>query len=116
MKSPIFHVIAAALEAGAISVAAAQTPAPAPAMSFVQEPVASAARTDDQLVNSIVETLNSDASLKDSKITVQMESETGNVILTGSAMTKAQRQKAAELTAAQAGEGKVVNAIQTAQV
>jgi osmotically-inducible protein OsmY len=116
MKSPIFHVIAAALAAGAVSVAVAQTPAPAPAMSFVQEPVATPAKPDDQLVNSIVETLNSDASLKNSKITVQMEPETGNVILTGSAMTKAQRQKAAELATAQAGEGKVINAIQTAQV
>jgi len=53
--------------------------------------------------------MNADTSLKDSKITVAAED--GNVTLTGATQTKEQRDKAGEIALAQAGDGKVVNAV-----
>ena len=86
---------------------------PVPGMVFVQEPVASASKDDDN-AKAIVEALNGDASMKDSKITVQPTSE-GTITLTGSTMTKAQAKRAAEVATAQVGEGKVVNAIRDSE-
>src|SRR5207245_5884887 len=103
----------AVLAAGALA-AIAQTNQ----LTFVPEPIASAAKLDGpdaELVKSIVSSLNSEPSLKDSKITVQTEQDTANVILTGVTMTRAQAKRAAEIVAAQAGEGKVVNAIRDSE-
>jgi hypothetical protein len=114
MKPFIPHAIAAALALGA-SVAVAQTN-PMPQLRFVEEPTASAAKLDGpdaEFVKSLVESLNAEPSLKNTKITVQTEQDTGNVILTGATMTAEQAKKAAEIVTAQAGEGKVVNAIQS---
>ena len=114
MKPFIPHAIAAALALGA-SAAVAQTN-PMPQLRFVEEPTASAAKLDGpdaEFVKSLVESLNAEPSLKNTKITVQTEQDTGNVILTGATMTAEQAKKAAEIVTAQAGEGKVVNAIQS---
>ena len=96
--------------------AAGANPHAVPQLPFVQEPTASAAKLDGpdaELVKSMVDSLNAEPSLKNTKITVQTEQDTGNVILTGAAMTPEQVKKAGEIVAAQAGEGKVVNAIQS---
>ncbi len=111
------HAIAAALAFGA-SIAIAQPTAPVtqPQIDFVSEPTASAAKLDGpdaEFVKSIVESLNAEPSLKNTKITVQTEQDTGNVILTGATMTPDQAKKAGEIVTAQAGAGKVVNAIQS---
>ena len=121
MKFLIPHAIAGMLAAGAVSFAMAQTDPgsnAATAVSFVSEPIASASRADgpdaDRL-NAIVQALNADESLKNSKITV-VPDENGGVTLTGATMTEGQAKHAAEIAAAQAGDGKVVNAIQPDRV
>jgi len=94
--------------------AAGANPHDVPQLTFVQEPTASAAKLDGpdaELVKSIVDSLNAEPSLKNTKITVQTEQDTGNVILTGATMTPEQVKKAGEIVTAQAGAGKVVNAI-----
>ena len=58
-------------------------------------------------LNAIVEALNAEPSLKDSKITVQPDGD--NVLLTGVAQTREQVQRASEI--ASAGGAKVVNVI-----
>jgi hypothetical protein len=84
-----------------------------PAHDFAKEPVASSAVSrpgpDAQLANGIVQALNDDPSLKESKITVQAED--GKVWLTGATMTRAQKERAGRIVTAQAGEGNVVNTI-----
>ncbi|HUJ00108.1 MAG TPA: BON domain-containing protein [Usitatibacter sp.] len=117
MKSRIPACAAALLAAGAVSLAAAQTaqpspPASSPSLDFVQEPIATATQAqgkDAQLGAAIVQALDADPSLKDSKITVQPEN--GKVTLTGATLTRAQKQRAGEIAIAQAGQGKVINAI-----
>ena len=122
MKSHIAYAIAAAFAAGAVTFTAAQTAQTAPPATLnlqvpdlVSEPVASAAKLDGpgaEFVKSIVDSLNAEPSLKNSKITVQAEDDTGNIVLTGATMTPDQVKKATEIASAQAGEGKVVNAMQ----
>jgi hypothetical protein len=84
--------------------------------TIVPEPAATA-RTggpDAELANSIAQALSADESLKNAKITVQPESD--SVLLTGVALTNAQRQRAGEV-ATQAANGKtVVNAIQSSEI
>ena len=123
MKARLPQAVAAALAVGAAALAMAQAqpptwpanatePSPVPPPAFVQGPVASAAKTggtDTDLVSGIVAALNADTSPKDSKITVAAED--GNVTLTGATQTKEQRDKAGEIALAQAGDGKVVNAV-----
>ncbi|HEX6635702.1 MAG TPA: BON domain-containing protein [Usitatibacter sp.] len=86
---------------------------PAPAHDFVKESVASSAVSrpgpDAQLANGIVQALNDDPSLKDSKIAVLAED--GKVWLTGATMTRAQKEQVSRIVTAQAGEGNVVNVI-----
>ena len=85
-----------------------------PQVTFVNEPIASTsgANGDDaQLLKSIVDSLNAEQSLKNSKITVQSDADSGTVYLTGAALTPDQVKKATEIASAQAGEGKVVNAM-----
>jgi osmotically-inducible protein OsmY len=92
---------------------AAQPTRQSAAPEFVKEPVASSAVSrpgpDAQLANGIVQALNDDPSLKESKITVQAED--GKVWLTGATMTRAQKERAGRIVTAQAGEGNVVNTI-----
>ena len=90
--------------------------APAPAVPFVSEPVASSSKSggpDGELVDGIVKALNADPSMRESKIAVQAEN--GKVIMSGSTMTRAQVKRAYEIAIAKAGEGKVVNAIADSQ-
>lgn len=89
----------------------------APAMNFVKEPVASASTTqgaEGQLVASIVQALNSDPALQDSKIAVL--SAEGNIVLSGVTLTEAQKKQAVQVAAAQAGETKIVDALQSDDV
>lgn len=105
MKSRIPHVLAALLVAGVVPFAHSQVTAPA---GLVDEPIASVSRQDD-VANAVAQALNADASLKHSKITVQPDD--GNILLTGSALTEAQRMQATKIAMQHAGEGKVVNTI-----
>jgi len=109
MKQRILVSIAGALIASAATLAAGQTPAP----TFVSEPVASAALTgspDQAIIDATVQALNAEPSLKNSKITVT--SEDGVITLTGSVTTVDQATRASRIAATQAGDGKVINAIQ----
>lgn len=126
MKTPIALAFAALLTAGAALAqtsdditslaahAAGKNPRDVTMPQFVDEPIAStngASGADDQLLKSIVDSLNAEASLKNSKITVQSDADSGTVYLTGAALTPDQVKKATEIASAQAGEGKVVNAM-----
>ena len=86
------------------------------AVALAQEPVASAWTTigpPAESLNAIVQALNADASLQNSKITVQPDGE--NVLLTGVAETLEQSQKASEIASAAAGGAVVVNVIRPAR-
>jgi hypothetical protein len=111
MKPTLLHATAVMFAIGAASIGAA--PTPATPGTFAPEPIASASRTDGpdaQLSSTIVEALNAEGSLKDSKITVQIDS--GVVLLTGTAQNEAQVKRASEIATASAGDAKVVNVIQ----
>jgi len=91
--------------------------APGEPLTYVQEPVASVSRSDGlmgELASSIAQSINADESLRNSKITV-VPDENGQIVLTGSTMTRAQAQKAAEIATGHAGAGTVVNAILDAE-
>ena len=60
-------------------------------------------------LNAIVQALNAEVSLKDSKITVQPDGD--NVLLTGVAQSREQVQRASEIATAAAGGAVVVNAM-----
>ena len=83
------------------------------AEAYVSEAVASLATgtadADAQRMNAIVEALNADTSLKGSKLTVTPDGEV--VYLTGVTVNRAQMARAVQIAGAQAGEGKVANAI-----
>ena len=118
---PVPTLIAAAFAAGTMSFAAAEvdtshtqtTPAQiasdAPPTSFVEEPIASASKQDDR-ANAIVQALNADPSLKNSKITVQ-PGEDGSILLTGAANTIDQSKRAGDIARQANGDGTVVNVI-----
>ena len=112
MKPSIRNTLAVLLLAGAAPLAYSQSAPQAPA-SLADAPVASVARQDD-LANSIAQALSADATLKNSKITVQLDDNA--ILLTGATSTDAQRRKAAQIATSQAGEGKVVNAIMTDEI
>ena len=112
MKARIPHTLAVLLLAGAAPLAYSQSGSQPPA-SLADAPVASVARSDD-MANSIAQALSADASLKNSKITVQLDDNA--VLLTGATSTDAQRRKAGQIATSQAGEGKVVNAIMTDEI
>jgi hypothetical protein len=113
MKARIPHTLAILLLAGAAPLAYSQAGSK-PLANFVDEPVASVSRADD-LANAVAQALSADASLKNSKITVQPD-EGGVILLTGATLTDAQRRKAAQIATTQAGEGKVVNALMTDEI
>jgi Flp pilus assembly secretin CpaC len=82
------------------------------AIAAAQEPIASAWATTGapaENLNAVVQALNADTSLANSKITVQPEGE--NLLLTGVSPTLEQSQKAAEIAKSAAGDVIVVNAI-----
>jgi len=82
-------------------------------LSSAQSPIASSSRADGEgaeIVNAIVQALNADTSLKDSKITVQPEKD--YILLTGVAPSKQEMQKATEIASGAAGGLQVVNVIQ----
>lgn len=119
MKSRLTPLVAALLLAGAAPFAYSQAAATAPAdvaapATYVDAPVASVSKSDD-LANAIAQALVADASLKDSKITVQPE-DNGAILLTGVTPTNAQRQKAVEIATTHAGSGKVTNALTSGEL
>ena len=99
------------------SSAAGQKPNPAPTLNFAKEPIASASTTqgaEGQLAGTIVEALNADPALNQSKISVQPVD--GQIVLSGAALTQAQKEEATRIAASKAGETKIVNTIQTDDV
>jgi osmotically-inducible protein OsmY len=93
------------------------TPVPQPPANLIEQPIASAYRTDDaasaEAVKPIVDALNADESLKASKIVVVPDKDV--VTLVGVTVSHAQRQRAAQIASQHAGEGKVVNALTSQQ-
>ena len=90
---------------------------PAPTLDFVKEPVASASTTqgaEAQLAASIVQALNADPALQNSKIAVVPAE--GTVVLSGVTLTDAQKKQAVQVAASHAGETKIVDAIQSDDV
>ena len=84
----------------------------APDVPFVEAPVATAAKADpEEAVSSIVQALNADASLKNSKVTVSSEADSGTIYIVGAALTRAQKDRIGQIAMQQAGEGKYVNAV-----
>ena len=96
----------------------ASVPIPQPPANLVEEPTASAFRTDNapeaERVKPIVDALNADASLKASKIVVVPDQEV--ITLVGVTVSDAQRKRAMEIAASQAGGAKVANALTTQQL
>ena len=123
MNIRLSQAIAAAFVAGFASLAFAQADPQAPKaaqsskvpaylanLHFIQEPIARPLKDgDDPLVNGIVDALNNEGSLQNSKITVSNDD--GVVTLTGATMTPDQKAKVEEIVVAQAGDGKVVNKV-----
>jgi hypothetical protein len=110
MKPVLIPAFVASLWLSAMNVIA-QSPA-VPAGPFVDEPIAStfnAQSPDAESLNAIAQALNGEASLKNSKITVQ--SDNGVVLLTGSAVTPEQVKRATEIALASSGDKPVVNVI-----
>jgi len=83
---------------------------PAPEVPFVAAPVATPVKADgDTLVNAVVQALNADASLKNSKVTVSNDN--GTVFVMGATLTHAQKEKIGQIVMQQAGEGKFFNGV-----
>ena len=122
MKQHIPLLLAGLLAAGPLAIAQVTTPEPTwrstADLKFADEPIATPvsglSAADDAIVKSLVEALNNDASLKGAKITVSNEN--GVAILVGRTETEQQARQAAQLAAAAAGEGNVVNALQSAKI
>ena len=110
MKSRIPHSLAAMLLASAVPVAYSQ---PSPPAGLVQEPVASASRSD-AVADAIVQELNADESLKHSKITVQPEE--NGVFLSGSTVTDSQARRAIQVASTHAGQGRVSSGILSSEI
>lgn len=116
MKSRTSCLVAALL-VGAVPLAHAQSAQPTPVepdrlqppAGLVSEPVASVSR-DDPVAGTIARALNAEASLKNSKITVQPD-EGGVILLTGATMSEAQKIRATAIARAHAGEDKVINTL-----
>lgn len=84
---------------------------------LANEPIATpltGASADDEVIKGVVAALNEDASLKGSKITVSTDQ--GVVTLTGVADNEQQARKAAQIAVAKAGDGNVVNVIQSVKM
>jgi Flp pilus assembly secretin CpaC len=102
MNTKLILCTAALLACAAATLASAQSPTP------IASTVSSGA--DPGALGAIVQALNADASLKDTKITVQADGD--NILLTGAAQSKEQVQHAGEIATASANGVPVVNVIQ----
>jgi hypothetical protein len=93
-------------------------PVPQPPANLVEEPVASAFRTDNgpeaERVKPIVDALNADTSLKASKISVVPEKDL--ITLVGVTVSEAQRKRAIEIAGSLAGDAKIASALTTQQL
>ena len=120
MKRCIPLAIAAAFSLNAFAVVTSVAPTwrAESNLSFAPEPVASAisatSATDDQIVRNLVDALNNDDQMKGAKITVQNDN--GVALLTGRTENQAQSQRASQIASQFAGEGNVVNTIQSARM
>jgi len=118
MKRHVPLLLAGLLAAGSLAQAIEPTWRAETSVRLADEPVASAlsgrSAADDAIVKSLIDALNNDASMKGSKITVSNDN--GVAYLTGTTQTEQQARQAAQLAAASAGEGNVVNAIQSAKI
>lgn len=86
-------------------------------LSYVAEPassVSAGAQADSERLNAISAALNAEPSLKGAKITVAPDGEA--LLLTGVAVTRAQKDRAMEIATSQAGGAVVVNAIQSEEL
>ena len=108
-------------EAGAASAALqvdANAPVPQPPANLIEEPIASAFRTDNapeaERVKPIVDALNADASLKASKIVVVPDNDV--ITLVGVTVSDAQRKRAVEIAGSHAADAKIASALTTQQL
>src|SRR5688572_8252065 len=115
MRTRFACSLAALVAASFAAFASAQ--APANATAYVDEPVASLATgaPANERANAIIQALNSEATLKGSKLTVAQDGE-DLVFLTGVTVTRDQMKRAMEIAGSQAGEGKVANAMTTEEL
>jgi osmotically-inducible protein OsmY len=100
---PLLIAAVAGLAFIALPLAAAASPS-IPQVQFSDQTVASQANAnnaDAAQAGAIVQALNAEPSLKNSKIAVSVED--GSALLTGAALTKAQSQKAREIAVATIG-------------
>ena len=84
---------------------------------YVSEPIASlatGAQGDTERLNAVIQALNAETSLQGSKLTIAPDGEA--LLVTGVTVTRDQMKRAVEIATSQAGEGKVVNAIQTEEL
>ena len=116
-----YKAVAALIAAGAFGAAFANPTTPTfraeSDYKYADAPVASAlnANSEDDLVKTVVDALNQDASLKGSKITVS--SDQGVVSLTGVTDSEQQAKKAVQIASAKTGgDGNVINVIQSAKM
>lgn len=125
MIKPLHHTLAGALLAGAAAIAVAQQPTPSTPQassetqpSYVGEPVATVASgvagERARSAQAIAETLNSDASLKGSKLTVVPED--NGVLITGVTPSLRQMAQIVNTATQQAGGTRVSHAISTEEV
>jgi len=109
MKARLTIAIAATLTAFAVPLAHAQA---LPLANIVDSPAASTSipeGTDPGVAGAIATDMNADASLKNTKITVQPDG--AGFLLTGSTATEMQKQTAGEIAIARAAGAPVFNAI-----
>jgi len=96
----------------------ANAPVPQPPANLIDEPIASAFRTDNapeaERVKPIVDALNADASLKASKIVVVPDKDV--ITLVGVTVSDAQRRRAVEIAGSHAADAKVASALTTQQL
>jgi hypothetical protein len=86
---------------------------PGEPLAYVAEPAASASKTtgmDGELAAGIAQEISADPAMKDAKITVQ-PIEDNKILLTGSAQTREQVERAGEIATNHAGKGLVVNTV-----
>ena len=102
MNTKLIRCAAALLACAAATLASAQSAAP------IASTVSSGGNSG--ALDAIAQALNSDATLKDTKITVQADGD--NILLTGAAQSKEQVQHAGEIATASANGVPVVNVIQ----
>ena len=122
MKPIAKHLLAVAALTAATLAGAQLQPLPAPTSTApgpkVDEPVASVATgargPNLEAANAIVQALSADPQLKQSKVTVTPEENT--ILLTGVTPTLAQMGRISQIAEQHAGQGKVINGVNTEEV